>query len=98
MISQGSMKAVLRHKNKTYTNLFKIRHDDSRFVILGKGGVAIQEMDSRFHFQCKQELLILLFNIQFLATKNGRVKEILLKDSKYRKTIDEMIWMLKIKE
>jgi hypothetical protein len=98
IISPKTKTAILRNNNITYSNLFKIFIEEQTISFEGKGPIAKDSLDPGFLFECQKELISLLFSFQSRSNRNEKLKNILTKDPKYRKTIDEMIRILKLKD
>jgi len=97
IISTTSKTAILRYRGITYSNLFKVFLNEQTISVAGKGYTVKNSLDPGFLFNCQKELLSLLFSFQCRSVNNEKLRNILSKDPKYRKTIGEMIRILKFK-
>ncbi len=97
-ISRLNQIVFLKYNGNTYESVFRMDPKKTHTVILGKGETLKEKFDPGLLFDCPQELLALLFSIQSRFIANEEIKQVLSNDPIYRKTVDEMINLLKIKD
>jgi hypothetical protein len=97
-ISPSNRTVILKYDGNTYENLFRMDPKKRYTVILGKGETIKEIFDPSLLFDCQQELLALLFSIQYNFTMDGKIKQILANDVKFRKALERMTKILEIKD
>lgn len=101
IISPSNKTAILRYKGNNYTNLFKVYEPHNNLLpINGKDKTVEETLGPQFLWNCRRELFTLLYDLQHICkiTITDRPRQLLYKDQKYRKTIDDALDDLKIKE
>lgn len=95
IISLSTETVTLRYRSVTYSNIFKMKRFHDQVSIYGKNKTIKEGLDIPFLYQCKRELCPLLFELQHIASTDKRVKHVLNRDPKFKKTLNEIIEILK---
>lgn len=97
-ISSVNKSATLFHKGRKYNDLFTVYNEKTSLAVLGKGPTVKESIDKPFLFLCQRELVSLLFTLRHRSVKDKTLEDTLSNDPLFRKAIDEMIDILKIKK